>query len=42
MTLKNERVKIVANKEAGDHKLLDAYIGKLPKEPKTKDIFYVT
>ena len=44
LTLKNNCIEIVQNKEAGDHyhcKLLDAYISKLPEKAKTKDLFYV-
>ena len=42
--LKNKSVEIYANRDAGDRchcALLDRHISKLPKEAKSKDLFYV-
>ena len=44
LQLKNKSVEIYANRDAGDRchcALLDPYISKLPKEAKSKDLFYV-
>ena len=41
LKLKNKSVEILENHEAGDCRLLDLYISKLPEEAKTKDLFYL-